>query len=769
MDDRRPAAFGRRPSVRRFYRSMAGAVVIGGGCVAVGKHLAAGDVAPGRAVRWRLVASRRPSRAGPASRPEFAGRASAGRGRRALRLIARRTWRFFETFVTADDHMSAAGQLPGRPPRRSSPIARRRPTSGSTCSPSSARGISAGSGRSTRWSGWRRRSRPWTARADSRPFLQLVRHARPASARPAICVLGRQRESRRAPDRAGQRVSRVDATVPRAGRSVFTVSTTPWNCARRSRRCETCAERPGHAPRGDSDRWSSARSRSAGGDRRDRRSSSAAVRLSEQATTAGRFGRRRSSNAHDDAEADLQFGSGRAQRLPGRAMRRDLRVERACAGLADRGCRRSRMAHGRWPTHGLRLSVRPRPPAAVDRLSRRGRHARSQLLRPARVGSAAGELRRHRQGRRADPALVPPRPMPSRRSASGAALISWSGSMFEYLMPTLVMRAPAGSLLEQTNRLIVRRQIEYGADAGLPWGISESAYNARDLELTYQYSNFGVPGLGLKRGLARERRGRALRHGAGRDDRSAGRRAQFRASGGHRRARPLRLLRGARLHAAAPAGGREVAVVRAYMAHHQGMTIVAIAERAPRRRDARALSRRADRPGDGTPAAGTHAARCVWRSIRGARGSATRPRRSASSAPRRRAACSAPHECHAAHASALQRPLFRDDDGAPDPGTAAGATSAVTRWREDATCDGWGTYIFLRDVDSGAVWSAGLPAERGRAGQLRGHVHRGPRRVHPRATARITTTPGGLVSPEDDAEVRRLSISNNGDELARSR
>jgi cyclic beta-1,2-glucan synthetase len=83
----------------------------------------------------------------------------------------------------------------------------------------------------------------------------------------------------------------------------------------------------------------------------------------------------------------------------------------------------------------------------------------------------------------------------------GAALISWSGSMFEYLMPSLVMRAPAGSLLEQTNGLIVRRQIDYGAEVGIPWGISESAYNARDLELTYQYSNFGVPGLGLKRGL----------------------------------------------------------------------------------------------------------------------------------------------------------------------------------------------------------------------------------------------------------------------------
>src|SRR6185436_19613322 len=85
---------------------------------------------------------------------------------------------------------------------------------------------------------------------------------------------------------------------------------------------------------------------------------------------------------------------------------------------------------------------------------------------------------------------------------AGAALVSWSGSMFEYLMPDLVLRAPVGSLLAQTSRLVVRRQVEYGEELNLPWGVSESAYNARDLELTYQYSNFGVPGLGLKRGLS---------------------------------------------------------------------------------------------------------------------------------------------------------------------------------------------------------------------------------------------------------------------------
>ena len=72
-------------------------------------------------------------------------------------------------------------------------------------------------------------------------------------------------------------------------------------------------------------------------------------------------------------------------------------------------------------------------------------------------------------------------------------------------MPALVMRSPAwqplkSDLFEQ----VVLRQIEYGAERGVPWGISESAFSARDIDFTYQYSSFGVPGLGLKRGLSQD-------------------------------------------------------------------------------------------------------------------------------------------------------------------------------------------------------------------------------------------------------------------------
>ncbi|MEO6172513.1 MAG: glucoamylase family protein, partial [Arenimonas sp.] len=83
-------------------------------------------------------------------------------------------------------------------------------------------------------------------------------------------------------------------------------------------------------------------------------------------------------------------------------------------------------------------------------------------------------------------------------------LVSWSGSMFEYLMPLLVMPSYEGTLLDQTYQAAVSRQIAYGNQRGLPWGVSESGYNTVDAGLNYQYHAFGVPGLGLKRGLAED-------------------------------------------------------------------------------------------------------------------------------------------------------------------------------------------------------------------------------------------------------------------------
>ncbi|TWH30752.1 MULTISPECIES: glucoamylase family protein [unclassified Aminobacter] len=156
------------------------------------------------------------------------------------------------------------------------------------------------------------------------------------------------------------------------------------------------------------------------------------------------------------------------------------------------------------------------------------------------------------------------------------ALLSWSGSMFEYLMPPLVMQEPAGGLLTQSNRLIVAKQMSYARSRGVPWGISEAAYHARDREMTYQYTNFGVPGLGLKRGLAQDlviAPYASLLAAQFRPDDAVANLKRLKALGAMGRYgyydavdfTPERV----------PEGHRR-AVVRNYFAHHHGMSIVAV-------------------------------------------------------------------------------------------------------------------------------------------------------------------------------------------------
>ncbi len=342
----------------------------------------------------------------------------------------------------------------------------------------------------------------------------------------------------------------------------------------------------------------------------------------------------------------------------------------------------------------------------------------------------------------------------------GAALISWSGSMFEYLMPSLVMRAPRGSLLERTNGLIVRRQIAYASAFGLPWGISESAYNARDKELTYQYSNFGVPGLGFKRGLSESAviapYATAL---AAMVDPSAAK-ANFDrlgAIGGRGRYgfyealdfTPSRLPE-----------GQTCAVVRAYMAHHQGMTVVAIAnalfdgimrvhfhaepmvqatelllqERTPR--DVAVAHPRAEEVGVGASVADLNPA--VVRRL---------------------------HNPHAASPSAhlLSNGRYSVMLTAAGSGYSRWGEHAVTRWREDATRDDWGSYIFLRDVESHETWSATYQPLGTRPDSY-DVMFAEDRAEFVRRDGALTTTLDIVVSPEDDAEVRRVSIANSGSE-----
>jgi cyclic beta-1,2-glucan synthetase len=343
---------------------------------------------------------------------------------------------------------------------------------------------------------------------------------------------------------------------------------------------------------------------------------------------------------------------------------------------------------------------------------------------------------------------------------SGISLVSWSGSMFEYLMPGLVIREPDGSLLEQTCRLAVQRQISYGQARDVPWGISESAYNVRDLDLTYQYSSFGVPGLGLERGLA--------------DDLVIAPYATALAAMVDPPAAARNLVELARAGARGPYGfyealdytrerlpeGAHVAVIRAYMAHHQGMTIVALANVLL---DGRMRERFHAQPM-------VQATELILQERTPRDVPVMRPR--AKEAP--------VHEA----TRALVAPTSRRFTSASDPiphthllsngrycvmlTTAGSGYShcgglAVTRWREDPTRDHWGTFIFLRDTRSGAVWSAGFQPSAVEPDSYEVTFLEDRAEIQ-RRDDHLLTRLEVLVSPEDDAEIRRVTLTNLGSE-----
>ncbi len=343
----------------------------------------------------------------------------------------------------------------------------------------------------------------------------------------------------------------------------------------------------------------------------------------------------------------------------------------------------------------------------------------------------------------------------------GAALISWSGSMFEYLMPSLVMRAPSGSLLEQTNRLIVQRQIQYGDELGLPWGVSESAYNARDLELTYQYSNFGVPGLGLKRGLSENAviapyaTALAVMVDPERAALNFARLVVIGARGRYGFFEALDYTR-SRL----PEGSR-VAVVRAFMAHHQGMTMVAIANVLF---DGRMRERFHAEPS-------IQATELLLQERTPRDVSVAHPRAEEVGTAARVSDVQLPESRRftTPHESTPQTHLLSNGRYSVML-TGAGSGSSrwrdlgVTRWREDLTRDDTGSYFFLHDTESGAVWSGGYQPS-GVEPDSYEVTFTEDRAEFIRSDAAITTVLEVVVSPEDDAEVRRLSITNAGNRV----
>ena len=350
------------------------------------------------------------------------------------------------------------------------------------------------------------------------------------------------------------------------------------------------------------------------------------------------------------------------------------------------------------------------------------------------------------------------------------SLISWSGSMFEYLMPRLVMPGFPETLLDATARASVAGQIEYAARRGLPWGISESGYNAVDAGGNYQYRAFGVPGLGLKRGLADDTviapyataLALLVDAEAACDNLQRLEQLGFGGSYGLYEAidyTPSRLAR-AQTHA----------VVQSYMAHHQGMSLLSLVsvlagEPMQRRFAADPLFQAAmlllqERvPRVAAPA--SH--RVALDQIRAAAGSIDTPARVL-----RTPATRVPE------VQLLSNGRYHVMLSNCGAGYSRWRDLAVTRWREDGTRDHWGSFCYLREVQGGPCWSVGLPADAGGVGTLRGVLHRRALRgAAPRPGLRDAPRGRGLArgrhraAPPADRQRDRPSPHDRSDDLCR--
>ena len=342
------------------------------------------------------------------------------------------------------------------------------------------------------------------------------------------------------------------------------------------------------------------------------------------------------------------------------------------------------------------------------------------------------------------------------RSLTAAAgtrtLLSWSGSMFEYLMPALVMQTFPFTLLDQTHKGSVRRQIAYGAERGVPWGVSESAYAVRDRLHTYQYRGFGVPDLALKRGLSKElvvapyatvlamlvEPRQSLKNLTTLEAEGALGPYGFRDALDYTR----------------PSPGSRKTIVCTFMAHHIGMSIVALNNALnrqiwPRRFHLDPLVRSAEL--------------VLQERI-----------------PRRLTVQDVQGDDAARVPSEMEKPAVREVETPHTPQPVVGILGnvpyttlitnagggfsrygnlAVTRWRHDSTRDNYGQWCYIKDLSTGHVWSTAHQPT-GTEPQWYRVLFASDRITFIRRDGDIDTVTEIAVASDDAAEVRRVVLTN---------
>lgn len=342
----------------------------------------------------------------------------------------------------------------------------------------------------------------------------------------------------------------------------------------------------------------------------------------------------------------------------------------------------------------------------------------------------------------------------------GKVLISWTGTMFEYLMPLLVMRNYENTIFDETYLFVVRVQKKYGKQRRIPWGISESGYSSLDFNLNYQYKAFGVPGLGLKRGLANDMVTApyasilALCVDPGAVVENLKELAGFGMDGrwGYYEAidfTPSRLDKGSRC-----------SIVKSFMSHHQGMSLAALNNffndeilqkrfhSDPVIQSAELLLQEkipekviyAKEYKDGRAAV-------VKRPAEQADGAAVRIYGFPESLPPK------------AHILSNGSYSVLVTDGGS--GYSTNGNIDITRWKDDYFIKN-GFYIFVQNINSNTAWSATYDPFIKEPGKYR--VIFSPNKAeYIRKDANIESHLEIAVSPEDDAEIRKISVTNHSD------
>jgi cyclic beta-1,2-glucan synthetase len=337
-------------------------------------------------------------------------------------------------------------------------------------------------------------------------------------------------------------------------------------------------------------------------------------------------------------------------------------------------------------------------------------------------------------------------------------LLSWSGTMFEYLMPTLFLKNYPGTFLSESGYTALETQISYGLGQHVPWGISESGYFAFDLNQNYQYRAFGVPDLGYKRDLPEDlvitpyasllglslQPQAVLKNMARLEELNLLGRFGFYEALDYTKTRHL------------PAGQTHAAV-QSYMAHHQGMILLAacnylsqdvMVERFhadERIRSVELLLQ--EKIPQNPPLEYPHSDEPV---------ELTEGVRAVNSPPWSVPVVGSIPQVH--FLSQGETSVMITNAGG---GYSQWREFALTRWQPDTTLDAWGAWIYLQDRESGALWSATCqpilcPTEPQ-------EVLFFPHKVEfPRSEHGITLRTGVTISPEG-VEIRRVNLLNDSD------